>query len=91
VYIAISPMIPFVKIGSWRGTRQKLRSRYATYYGRRVEIQSFKSNDCRLLEQIVHKVFTKYKIENELFVTRKEKSKCGRDETGQEDERALGL
>jgi hypothetical protein len=67
VYTVTSPLSNAVKIGMWRGLKKKLRTRCATYYGPKLDLQCFASEDCRKLEVAVYKALVKFRIAGELF------------------------
>lgn len=57
-----------VKIGCWKGSLEKLRSRYVTYYGKTVGMMVFQCNDDRYAqERSLHRKLREFHIENELF------------------------
>lgn len=67
VYIAGSPDIPFIKIGSWGGTSESLFSRYKMYYGPRTWIRKWNSEDRRRDEYSILFSLKQYSFSGELF------------------------
>jgi hypothetical protein len=67
VYIIRSPILNAVKIGMWKGSIKKLKERYSTYYGPRLDFKVIASGDCRRLETMAHSALREFRIESELF------------------------
>lgn len=67
VYAATSDRTDLVKIGRWRGTLEKLHTRYKTVYGKTLQIRWKRVEDCVTEELILHKRFAKYRESGELF------------------------
>ena len=51
----------------WTGEVDKLRSRYSTYYGPHVEIQTWACTSCRECEAFTLKEFKEHSMGGELF------------------------
>ena len=56
-----------LKIGEWRGTPHRLRSRYATYYGSDLILTCVLVSDCGAVENTLHEQFKESKICGELY------------------------
>ena len=67
VYIATSPLLKAVKIGSWRGDLKGLRRRYRTPYGPDLQIHSKEVADCRWSEALSDGKFDEHRLGGELF------------------------
>lgn len=67
VYCVESSNVDVIKIGCWRGSINRLRQRYHTYYGDKINVYYFYTKDPRKLENECHKYFDEYKICYELF------------------------
>lgn len=57
----------FVKIGFWRSNINGLYSRYATYYGKDIEIICYESKNAPQTEKNLFDTFKKYNISGELY------------------------
>ena len=67
LYIATSSLLPFFKLGYWTGSHDKLRSRFAVYYGPYVELHTWKCTECRECESFILKEFQGSSMGGELF------------------------
>lgn len=67
VYAATSNILDAVKIGMWRGSVDKLKSRYATPYGPELEVFAVFVKDCAASESSLHRRFDRYNLGGELF------------------------
>lgn len=68
VYAVTSPLVNCVKIGMWHGSWKKLLGRYLTYYGEALElVYSPVSGDARIAEKKLHREFSHYHVQNELY------------------------
>lgn len=68
VYIVSTPhMRTVVKVGFWRGTVQRLRSRYVTSYGKEVVLKTFLTRAPVQVEAMFKKAFDGACVECELY------------------------
>lgn len=67
VYCVSSSRLFAIKIGYTRSSEESLRARYATYYGKDIEIKLFWTKNPSELETQCHERFAKHRIMNELF------------------------
>jgi hypothetical protein len=66
-YCVTSDIFNAVKIGYWKGTVNKLISRYGVVYGKKLDIHYVLTTDAHQLETECHTCFENYKISNELY------------------------
>jgi len=67
LYVVTSPFQAFFKLGYWTGTEEKLRSRYATYYGPQLELHTWACTQCRACEAFLLQEFAAHGMGGELF------------------------
>lgn len=67
VYLVTSKCLNAIKIGMWTGTEDSLRGRYVTPIGPSVTVYSREFSDCAAKEKQMHQIFSRYRIEGELF------------------------
>jgi hypothetical protein len=67
VYFASCDILNGIKIGFWRSSLISLKKRYATTYGKDVEIIFFRTNNAPKLEKDLHTTFKEYNLTNEIF------------------------
>ena len=67
VYLATSPLLHAVKIGSWKGAAEGIRTRYMTPYGPLVHVNAQWVADCRATERLLHTKFANKNVGGELF------------------------
>lgn len=67
IYVATSPHQSFFKLGFWTGTTEALTTRYRTYYGPELELQTWACDQCRTVEQHLLKEFAQHSIGGELL------------------------
>jgi hypothetical protein len=68
VYIVTTPhMRSVVKVGFWRGTLPRLRSRYVTSYGKEVELTVFRTRAPVQVEALFKRAFEGACTECELY------------------------
>jgi len=67
LYVVTSPLLPFFKLGYWTGTEEKLRSRFATYYGPQLELHTWPCTQCRACEAVLLQEFAAHSMGGELF------------------------
>ena len=51
IYAATSPLVSFVKLGYWTRSPEALRTRYAMYYGDRLQLLTWECSQCRAAER----------------------------------------
>lgn len=68
IYLATSEDVNLVKVGIWSGDIYSLVSRYFTYYGKNLNILTFKTDSSKLLlEQVFKENFKEFCVSSELF------------------------
>ena len=67
LYAVTSPLLPFFKLGYWTGTLEKLRARFAVYYGPQLELHTWICTQCRACEAFLLKEFAAHSMGGELL------------------------
>ena len=67
IYVVTSPLLSALKIGKWRGSLDKLRSRYVTPYGSDLFLMVKWTDDRTAAEADAFKSFADHRLQNELF------------------------
>lgn len=67
VYTASCPAYSRVKIGTWRGALDGLRSRYVAFYGADLELETWRCDDSRDLEGELRAHVREFHITQELY------------------------
>lgn len=67
VYIATSPLLPVIKVGMWTGAECTLWSRYLTYYGPELTIDSILIANPADVETSLHAILNPFALGGELF------------------------
>jgi len=67
VYLITSPIILGIKVGFWHGSIEELKCSYRTYFGEKITLYTFHTNDAPKAEKSFMLKFKKYRISNEIF------------------------